>query len=56
MLPEIVKAVNGRCEIYLDGGICRGTDVFKVRLGSGFSKLVVWVRKFKAAEIAMLTT
>jgi hypothetical protein len=31
MLPEIVKAVNGRCEIYLDGGICRGTDVFKVR-------------------------
>lgn len=30
MLPEIVKAVNGRCEIYIDGGICRGTDVFKV--------------------------
>ncbi|KAJ9591427.1 hypothetical protein L9F63_002033, partial [Diploptera punctata] len=28
-LPEIVKAVEGRCEIYLDGGIRQGTDVFK---------------------------
>ncbi|CAM9793225.1 unnamed protein product [Ascophyllum nodosum] len=29
VLPEVVQAVSGRCEIYLDGGICRGTDVFK---------------------------
>lgn len=29
VLPEIVKAVNARCEVYLDGGICRGTDVLK---------------------------
>jgi isopentenyl diphosphate isomerase/L-lactate dehydrogenase-like FMN-dependent dehydrogenase len=28
-LPEIVAAVRGRCEIYLDGGIRRGTDVLK---------------------------
>jgi isopentenyl diphosphate isomerase/L-lactate dehydrogenase-like FMN-dependent dehydrogenase len=28
-LPEIVEAVNGRFEIYLDGGIRRGTDVLK---------------------------
>lgn len=28
-LPEIVAAVQGRCEIYLDGGIRRGTDVLK---------------------------
>ncbi len=28
-LPEIVEAVNGRCEVYLDGGIRRGTDVIK---------------------------
>jgi isopentenyl diphosphate isomerase/L-lactate dehydrogenase-like FMN-dependent dehydrogenase len=28
-LPEIVTAVQGRCEIYLDGGIRRGTDVLK---------------------------
>mmetsp|Transcript_27424 Transcript_27424/g.56234 ORF Transcript_27424/g.56234 Transcript_27424/m.56234 type:complete len:308 (+) Transcript_27424:1-924(+) len=28
-LPEVVKAVRGRCEVYLDGGVCRGTDAFK---------------------------
>jgi len=29
MLPEIVPAVNGRAEIIVDGGFCRGTDVIK---------------------------
>lgn len=28
-LPEIVDAVKGRAEVYLDGGVRRGTDVFK---------------------------
>ncbi|GHO83527.1 alpha-hydroxy-acid oxidizing enzyme [Dictyobacter formicarum] len=28
-LPEIAAAVRGQCEIYLDGGIRRGTDVLK---------------------------
>lgn len=28
-LPEIVDAVAGRCEIYMDGGIRRGTDILK---------------------------
>jgi len=28
-LPEVVGAVQGRCEVYLDGGIRRGTDVLK---------------------------
>lgn len=28
-LPEVVEAVDGRCEIYLDGGIRRGTDILK---------------------------
>lgn len=28
-LPEVVAAVEGRCEVYLDGGVRRGTDVFK---------------------------
>jgi len=28
-LPEIVEAVNGRCEVYVDGGVRRGTDVLK---------------------------
>ncbi len=29
VLPEVVAAVNGRIEVYLDGGIRRGSDVFK---------------------------
>jgi len=28
-LPEIVDAVSGRCEVYMDGGIRRGTDILK---------------------------
>src|SRR6185312_8094908 len=28
-LPEIASAVVGRCEVYLDGGVRRGTDVLK---------------------------
>ncbi|HEY9676447.1 MAG TPA: alpha-hydroxy acid oxidase [Drouetiella sp.] len=28
-LPEVVSAVGGRVEVYLDGGIRRGTDVLK---------------------------
>jgi len=29
MLPELVDAVNGRAEVYMDSGIRRGTDVLK---------------------------
>ena len=28
-LPEVVEAVAGRCEVYVDGGFRRGTDVLK---------------------------
>jgi isopentenyl diphosphate isomerase/L-lactate dehydrogenase-like FMN-dependent dehydrogenase len=28
-LPAVVEAAAGRCEVYLDGGIRRGTDVLK---------------------------
>lgn len=28
MLREIVQAVGNRCEVYLDGGITKGTDIF----------------------------
>ncbi|XP_054165645.1 2-Hydroxyacid oxidase 1-like [Oppia nitens] len=28
-LPEVVKAVQNRCEVYLDGGVRTGTDVLK---------------------------
>lgn len=35
VLPDIVKAVAGRCEVYLDGGVTRGTDALKaVALGA----------------------
>uniref|UniRef100_A0A1B6E4M7 (S)-2-hydroxy-acid oxidase n=1 Tax=Clastoptera arizonana TaxID=38151 RepID=A0A1B6E4M7_9HEMI len=34
-LPEIVKVVAGRCEVYLDGGVRNGTDIFKaIALGA----------------------
>ena len=29
VLSDVVQAVAGRCEVYLDGGIRTGTDVFK---------------------------
>ena len=28
-LPEIIEAVDGQLEVFVDGGIRRGTDVFK---------------------------
>jgi isopentenyl diphosphate isomerase/L-lactate dehydrogenase-like FMN-dependent dehydrogenase len=29
VLPEIVDAVDGKVEVYVDGGVRRGTDVLK---------------------------
>jgi 4-hydroxymandelate oxidase len=29
VLPGVVEAVDGKIEVYLDGGICRGTDIVK---------------------------
>jgi len=29
VLEEVVEAVDGRCEVYMDGGVRRGTDVLK---------------------------
>jgi isopentenyl diphosphate isomerase/L-lactate dehydrogenase-like FMN-dependent dehydrogenase len=35
VLPDIVKAVNGRAEVWVDGGFMRGTDVVKaIALGA----------------------
>jgi len=35
MLPDVVRAVAGGCEVYLDGGVRTGTDVFKaIALGA----------------------
>jgi 4-hydroxymandelate oxidase len=45
-LPEIVKEVNGRVPVFLDGGIRRGTDVFKaLAMGAtavGMGRPVLW--------------
>ncbi|XP_013880334.1 2-Hydroxyacid oxidase 1 [Austrofundulus limnaeus] len=29
VLEEVVKAVQGRCDVYMDGGVRRGTDILK---------------------------
>ena len=29
MLSEVVEGVRGRVEVYVDGGVRQGTDVFK---------------------------
>ena len=28
-LPDIISAVGGRCEVYMDGGVRTGTDIVK---------------------------
>ena len=53
-LPEIVEAVAGRCEIYLDGGIRRGTDILKaLALGARavlIGRPVLWGLAVNGAE------
>lgn len=40
VLPEVVRAVGGRAEVYLDGGVRRGTDVLKALACGARSVLV----------------
>ena len=40
VLPEIVKAVGGKCVIFVDGGIRSGVDVFKA-LGLGADAVLI---------------
>ncbi|CAN0321736.1 unnamed protein product, partial [Phaeothamnion confervicola] len=46
MLPEIVQAVAGRAEVWIDGGFVRGTDIVKALcLGAkavGIARLQAW--------------
>ena len=45
-LPEIVEVVDGKIEVYIDGGIRRGTDVLKaIALGAkavGVGRPIIW--------------
>jgi len=53
-LPEVVAAVRGRIEVYLDGGIRRGTDVLKaLALGAKavfVGRPVLWGLAFGGAD------
>jgi len=40
VLPEIVDSVSGKVEVYVDGGIRRGTDVFKAIAGGARAVLI----------------
>jgi len=54
VLPEIVQAVNGKLEVYLDGGIRTGSDVFKaLALGANavfIGRPVLWGLGYKGEE------
>ena len=45
-LPEVVAAVNNRIPVFLDGGVRRGTDVFKALAlgakGVGIGRPMLW--------------
>jgi isopentenyl diphosphate isomerase/L-lactate dehydrogenase-like FMN-dependent dehydrogenase len=45
-LPEVVSGVRGRAPVFLDGGIRRGTDIFKgLALGAtatGIGRPYIW--------------
>lgn len=40
VLPEVAEAVDGKAEVYLDGGIRRGTDIFKALALGAHSVLI----------------
>jgi len=46
MLPEIVEAVDGKADVFIDGGFTRGTDIVKaIALGAkavGIGRLQAW--------------
>lgn len=50
-LEEVVKAAQGRVPVFLDGGIRRGTDVFKA-LALGASGVFVSMKKRKKNAVA----
>lgn len=53
-LPEIVDAVQGRVEVYMDGGIRTGNDVLKaIALGAKcvfIGRPAIWGLAYKVTE------
>jgi (S)-2-hydroxy-acid oxidase len=53
-LPEVVQAVQGKIPVHVDGGVRRGTDVFKaLALGADFvwiGRPVLWGLAYKGQE------
>ncbi|KAJ1920447.1 Hydroxyacid oxidase 1 [Mycoemilia scoparia] len=53
-LEEVVRAVEGKVEVYLDGGVRRGTDVFKaLALGAKavfLGRPVLWALSYQGEE------
>jgi isopentenyl diphosphate isomerase/L-lactate dehydrogenase-like FMN-dependent dehydrogenase len=45
-LPEVVQAVNGRVPVFVDGGVRRGTDIYKALAagakGVGIGRPYIW--------------
>ena len=58
-LEEVVEAVKGRVEVYLDGGIRQGTDVFKaLALGARavfIGRPVLWGLAYQVCYLAHYT-
>jgi len=54
VLSEVVNAVQGRCEVYLDGGVRSGTDVMKaLALGARavfIGRPVIWGLAYRGEE------
>ena len=50
VLHDICRAVAGRVEVYLDGGVTRGTDVLKVR----FTMLLLPIYIYTKINVSML--
>ena len=57
-LPEVVKAVEGNLEVYLDGGVRKGTDVLKaLALGARavfVGRPVLWGLTCKVCDIMLV--
>ena len=56
-LGEVVEAVKGRVEVYLDGGIRQGTDVLKaLALGANavfIGRPVLWGLSYQVCHLAL---